>query len=124
MLCLPWTSAQYEQVVGRIRRQGSAFGDVEIIVPQVTLDYEGETWSWDQRRMACIQYKRTLSDCALDGHIPETVRISPNALLRKSQEALERWIARVSEEGLRTHHDWLWRGVGSGPLPQTRTSRP
>ena len=100
MLCLPWTNAEYEQIVGRIRRQGSAFGEVKIIVPQVTLDHEGDTWSWDQRRMACIHYKRTLSDCALDGEIPETVRISPNPLLKRGREALERWIARVGEQGL------------------------
>jgi Hypothetical methyltransferase/Helicase conserved C-terminal domain/Type III restriction enzyme, res subunit/Integrase repeat unit len=100
MLCLPWTSAEYEQIIGRIRRQGSCFGEVEIIIPQVTLDYEGDTWSWDQGRMACIQYKRTLSDCAVDGYIPETVRIDQNILLKQSREALERWIERIGEYGL------------------------
>jgi len=100
MLCLPWTSAEYEQIVGRIRRQGSAFEEVEIIVPQVTLDYEGDTWSWDKGRWALIQYKHTLSDCALDGTIPETVRINQNALLKQSREALDRWIERIGEEGL------------------------
>jgi hypothetical protein len=73
---------------------------VEIIVPQVTLDYEGDTWSWDKGRWALIQYKHTLSDCALDGTIPETVRINQNALLKQSREALDRWIERIGEEGL------------------------
>lgn len=100
MLCLPWTSAEYEQIIGRIRRQGSCFGEVEIIIPQVTLDYEGDVWSWDQGRMACIQYKRTLSDCAVDGSIPETVRIDQNILLKQSREALERWIERIGDKGL------------------------
>ena len=50
--------------------------------------------------MACIQYKRTLSDCALDGQIPETVRISPKALLTRSREALDRWIARIGGTGV------------------------
>jgi hypothetical protein len=44
-LCLPWTKAEYEQIVGRIRRQGSVFEEVEVVVPQVALDYEGDTWS-------------------------------------------------------------------------------
>ncbi len=100
MLCLPWTSAEYEQIIGRIRRQGSCFGEVEIIIPQVSLDYEGDIWSWDQGRMACIEYKRTLSDCAVNGHIPETVRIDQNILLKQSREALERWIERIGEHGL------------------------
>jgi hypothetical protein len=37
MLVLPWTGAEYEQTVGRIRRQGSTFTHVEIILPQVLL---------------------------------------------------------------------------------------
>ncbi|CAA9228907.1 MAG: hypothetical protein AVDCRST_MAG93-796, partial [uncultured Chloroflexia bacterium] len=100
MLCLPWTSAEFEQIIGRVRRQGSNFGEVEIVVPQVTLDHEGDTWSWDRGRMALIRYKRTLSDCAVDGYIPETVRINPKELLKQSREALERWIERVSGEGV------------------------
>ena len=100
MLCLPWTNAEYEQIIGRIRRQGGAFGEVEIVVPQVLLDYEGDTWSWDRRRFAVIHYKRTLSDCALDGEIPETVRLSPNALLQQGRAALDSWIARVAEHGV------------------------
>jgi superfamily II DNA or RNA helicase len=34
MLVLPWTGAEYEQIVGRIRRQGSTFTNVEIILPR------------------------------------------------------------------------------------------
>src|SRR5206468_8452059 len=71
-LSLPWTAAEYEQIIGRLRRQGSRFGEVTIIVPQVVLDYDGRAWSWDRQRLAVIHYKKTLSDCALDGHIPET----------------------------------------------------
>jgi hypothetical protein len=100
MVSLPWTGAEYEQTVGRIRRQGSAFGSVSVIVPQVVLAYEGDVWSWDKGRMAAIEYKRTLSDCAVDGRIPETVRISEKELLEQSREALERWIERVGEEGM------------------------
>ena len=41
MLCLPWTNAEYEQIIGRIRRQGGAFGEVEIVVPQGTARLRG-----------------------------------------------------------------------------------
>lgn len=100
MLSLPWTSAEYEQIIGRIRRQGSAFGSVSEIVPQVVLDLEGDQWSWDKGRMATIQFKRTLSDCAVDGNIPQTIRISEKELLDRSRQALERWIERVEDKGL------------------------
>jgi hypothetical protein len=46
-----------------------------------------------------IRYKRTLSDCALDGNIPEVVRISPQELAKRSTEALEAWIKRVRRGG-------------------------
>ena len=97
LLSLPWTGAEYEHLIGRIRRQGSAFGEVDIIVPQVVLDQEGQRWSWDERRWKLIHYKRTLSDCAVDGRIPATVRVSPQILLRESRKALDRWIRSVFE---------------------------
>lgn len=100
MVCLPWTSAEHEQILGRVRRQGSAFGSVSEIVPQVVLDYEGDQWSWDKDREATIRFKRTLSDCAVDGNIPEAVRISETELLSRSREALERWIERVEDKGM------------------------
>lgn len=99
-LSLPWTSAEYDQIIGRLRRQGSRFGEVQIIVPQAVVEYEGDSWSWDRGRLGIIHYKKTLSDCALDGYVPETVRISPTALLVQSREALERWIARLTEQGV------------------------
>jgi hypothetical protein len=95
MMSLPWTSAEYQQIVGRIRRQGSVFDRVRIVVPLVTLDHHGDTWSWDERRMDTIRFKRTLSDCAVDGHIPEVAKISPKELEQRGRVALEKWIERV-----------------------------
>jgi hypothetical protein len=97
---LPWTSAEWEQLEGRIRRQGTAFERVSMVVPQVVLEHNGEEWSWDKRRWRAIEYKRTLSDCATDGRIPETARMSPEKLLKSSREALEEWIKRIGGEEL------------------------
>jgi hypothetical protein len=99
ILSPPWTGAEYEQLLGRIRRQGSAFSEVSIVWPQVVLEYGGDRWSWDHRRQQVIEYKRTLSDCAVDGNIPEALSITPTTLLRRSREALEEWIARVEGDG-------------------------
>jgi len=95
LLSLPWTGAEYEHLLGRIRRQGSAFGSVDIVVPQVILEHAGARWSWDERLWSLIHYKRTLTDCAVDGRIPASVRISPHILLRESRKALERWMKHV-----------------------------
>ena len=99
LLSLPWTGAEYEQLVGRAQRQGSVFRDIQVIIPQVILaDQQGQTWSWDQTRWALIQYKKTLSDCAVDGTIPEAVRMNEQLVLQKSLAALEEWIAHLKDE--------------------------
>ena len=100
VLSPPWTSAEYQQLEGRIWRQGSAFDEFSMIIPQVVLEDNGDEWSWDHNRWEVIKYKRTLSDCAVDGRIPEAQAISRDALLEDSREALDEWIRRVQENGL------------------------
>jgi superfamily II DNA or RNA helicase len=115
VLSPPWTGAEYEQLLGRVRRQGSAFDRVELVWPQVVLERgDAGRWSWDARRQRVIEYKRTLSDCAVDGNVPEALAIRPVTLLGKSREALEEWIARVSEE----------EGDGSRERPRLRVPLP
>jgi hypothetical protein len=102
LLSLPWTGAALEQIIGRVRRQGSHFQQVEVIVPQVVLEEEGERWSWDEHRWNLIHLKQTLSDCVLDGHLPATVRFDEQTLLRHSQQALQAWIERVKRKEMKT----------------------
>lgn len=66
----------------------------------MVLEHHGEEWSWDRRRWKAIEYKRTLSDCAVDGRIPEAARMSPERLLAKSRTALEEWIERIEGKEL------------------------
>ncbi len=97
---LPWTSAEYEQLIGRLYRQGSLFDKVEVIIPQVVLEHNGDVWSWDKMRMHRIQYKKTLADAALDGVIPEGDLASPETMFGKAREALQVWIARIERDGI------------------------
>jgi hypothetical protein len=97
MLSLPWTSAEYEQIIGRLHRQGQ-IDQVEVIVPQIFLDYKGDTWSWDEWRLALIECKRSLADCVLDGMVPDSVRMSQQELLKQGREALEKWAKRVEQD--------------------------
>jgi hypothetical protein len=95
--CLPWTSAGYEQLLGRIYRQGSAFHDVEIFIPQVVLRNGTDEWSWDRQRLARIHYKKTLADAAVDGAVPEAKLASPELLLEEAKKALAAWIERLAK---------------------------
>jgi hypothetical protein len=97
LACLPWTSAGYEQLLGRIYRQGSAFRDVEVFIPQVVLKNESAEWSWDRQRLARIHYKKTLADAAVDGVVPEGKLATPELMLAEAKKALAAWIDRLRE---------------------------
>lgn len=114
VVSLPWTSAEYEQLIGRLYRQGSVFEKVEVIIPQVVLSHNGDIWSWDKMRMHRIQYKKTLADAALDGVIPEGELASPETMYKRAHEALQAWIERVEQDGVVT----IERSRLQVPLPE------
>lgn len=98
-LSLPWTSAEYEQVVGRIYRQGTAFDEVEVVIPTVTLSRpDGAEWSWDQLRWERIQWKRTLADAAVDGVVPQGQLPSREEMQAVSLAALNDWAKRLEAD--------------------------
>jgi superfamily II DNA or RNA helicase len=98
LITLPWTDSEYTQLKGRIYRQGSNFGDVEIIIPQVRIQLEEEeVWSWDMQRLNLIRNKKTLADAAVDGVVPSRILPSKETMYRKSQESLQKWKERINE---------------------------
>jgi len=111
--CLPWTSAGYEQLLGRIYRQGSAFHDVEVFIPQVVLRNGADEWSWDRQRLARIRYKKTLADAAVDGAVPEAKLASPELMLEEARRALAAWIERL----VRGESREVLRPILKVPLP-------
>ena len=97
LLTLPWTDSEYTQLKGRIYRQGSEFGEVDIVIPQVYIDLENIKWSWDKQRLQLIRDKRTLADAAVDGIIPSKHLPTRTKLCSDSLKALKDWQKRVSE---------------------------
>jgi superfamily II DNA or RNA helicase len=97
-ITLPWSHAEYKQIVGRLWRQGSAFESVEVIIPQVTLRQQRVgPWSWDEQRLRLIEYKQTLADAALDGVVPEGKLPSREEMQKRSLEALQVWAQNVAK---------------------------
>jgi len=89
---LPWTNAEYEQLKGRVFRQGQT-KPVEIVIPITNLNINGEEKSWCKSRLSRIKFKKTLADAAVDGIIPEEN-------FRTEQQVLDdlmKWINRLSE---------------------------
>jgi superfamily II DNA or RNA helicase len=97
LLVLPWTDSEYTQLKGRIHRRGSAFNNVEIIIPQVTINLgNDEVWSWDMQRLNLIRNKKTLADAAVDGVIPDCVLPNRATFCKNSLDALAQWKERVN----------------------------
>ena len=101
ILTLPWTDSEYTQLKGRIYRQGSKFGSVDIIIPQVKINLENKEWSWDRQRLQLIRQKRSLADAAVDGIIPKKNLPSITKLCSDSLKALKEWKKRVNEGDVR-----------------------
>ena len=102
--CAPWTSAAYEQFVGRLVRQGQQ-RPVEVIFPITFANVNGQEWSWCQARLNRIEYKKSIADAAVDG-------IVPTGQLRSPAEAFQDaigWLRRLEESGV--HEIWRPRVV-------------
>ena len=90
---LPWTNAEFEQLIGRVYRQGQK-KDVEIIIPLTEGIVNGEKWSWCKSRYDRIKFKKTVGDAAVDGIIPSDQIRTENQVLQD----LMKWIERISNE--------------------------
>ena len=87
----PWTSAELEQLEGRLNRQGQVHDTLTILMPVTYGLDDGERWSWDEGRLARLQNKQTVADAAVDGVMPE-------GQLRNESQAfrdLRKWLERL-----------------------------
>jgi Hypothetical methyltransferase len=84
---LPWTNAQYQQLLGRLVRKGQIRDVVHVYIVKATVS----GYPYDQLKWNRIQFKRTLADCAVDGRLPEKNLVTPQ------QAALEavKWLERL-----------------------------
>jgi hypothetical protein len=100
LMSLPWTHSEYEQLIGRIIRQGSNFKTVDIIIPKIVVTYNDEdgeevTWSRDRHKLNVIHFKKDLFGIVVDGIIPDTIVTDLQSIKRKSLESLNHIIERI-----------------------------
>jgi hypothetical protein len=86
----PWTSAELEQLEGRLNRQGQVHDTLTILIPVTYGLDDGERWSWDEGRLARLQNKQTIADAAVDGVMPESQLRSESQAFRDLRKWLER----------------------------------
>ncbi|MCA1728771.1 MAG: methyltransferase domain-containing protein [Actinobacteria bacterium] len=68
---LPWTAAEFEQLKGRIYRQGQRQDKVTMVIPLTFTEVDGERWSWCDSKMQPLRFKKSIADAAVDGVVPE-----------------------------------------------------
>ena len=104
ILSYPWTSAEYEQLIGRINRQGSKFNRVEIVHPYVSIAFPDEgndcdkDWSYEVYRRNIIRTKRTLSDAVVDGSFSGMTSFSRNKIIKEIMDKLKECATQCVDE--------------------------
>ena len=75
---LPWTRAEYDQLLGRIYRQNQfSKQEVTVILPLTYAAVNGQRWSWCESKMQRLAFKKSIADAAVDGVVPEGHLRSP-----------------------------------------------
>jgi hypothetical protein len=88
---LPWTRAEYDQLLGRIYRQGQVSRqEVCVIIPLTFAMVNGERWSWCESKMQRLAFKKSIADAAVDGVVPEGHLRSPAQAYQDVMAWLER----------------------------------
>ncbi|MEG3939059.1 zinc-ribbon domain-containing protein [Microcoleus sp. S36b_A3] len=94
----PWTSAELEQLEGRLNRQGQIHDTLTILMPVTYGLDNGERWSWDEGRLARLQNKQTVADAAVDGVMPQGQLRTESQAFRDLRQWLER--LKIGEQKL------------------------
>lgn len=88
---LPWTFAQYEQLIGRVWRQGQR-QQVEVVLPiPYVRTASGRVWSYDMSKLRRLFDKRTLADAAVNGNLPDHLLEDQAKMRGRLRRALESW---------------------------------
>ena len=90
---LPWTAALYQQVVGRVHRQGQKADAIHVVIPSTSAKVSGARWSWCSLRLDRIKFKRSLADAAVDGVVPSGRLVSP----AQAVAAASAWLSRLTD---------------------------
>jgi hypothetical protein len=82
---LPWTNAQYQQLIGRLVRKGQIRDVVHVYLVKASIG----GYQYDELKWKRIQFKRTLADCAVDGRLPEKNLVTPQQAAMEAVKWLE-----------------------------------
>src|SRR5215475_14059803 len=90
---LPWTAAEFEQLKGRIYRQGQGRENVTLILPLTYAEINGQRWSWCASKMQRLRFKKSIADAAVDGMVPEGHLRTP----AQAYQDVMAWLERLED---------------------------
>lgn len=90
---LPWTRAEYDQLRGRLWRQGSVFDKITVVIPITYADLPSGRWSYCESKLQRLAYKKSIADAAVDGIVPAGELRTP----AQAQRDIMAWLARLEE---------------------------
>lgn len=95
---LPWTSSDFDQLLGRFFRPKAdgTSGHVRVLVPWTFISRAGASeWSMDAARWRRIEFKASLADTAVDGVLPKGELRTPDQAFKD----LQTWLKRLEGDG-------------------------
>jgi superfamily II DNA or RNA helicase len=95
---LPWTAAEFEQLKGRIFRQGQAAEEVTMVIPLTFAEVRGQRWSWCESKMQRLRFKKSVADAVVDGIVPEGHLRSP----AQAYQDVMAWLQRLEDGVMET----------------------
>ncbi|OGT27219.1 MAG: hypothetical protein A2Z17_01200 [Gammaproteobacteria bacterium RBG_16_66_13] len=118
---LPWTHAEYEQLVGRVYRQGQRSTSVRVVIPATFAVVNGTRWSYCDSKLARIRYKKSVADAAVDGVVPEGNLRSP----AQAQADVMAWLRRLETvESAKVSRRPIVAPLGDAAAPSPQSDRP
>ncbi|WPB79521.1 zinc-ribbon domain-containing protein [Archangium violaceum] len=88
---LPWTHAEFQQLKGRLYRQGQREKKVTLVLPLTYVNFGEQRWSWCQSKMERLRFKKSISDAAVDGVVPEGHLRTPE----QAYQDVMNWLSRL-----------------------------
>lgn len=89
ILSLPWTDADYKQLIGRIKRKKSAFDFVDICIPMVRFP-QANMVGYDDKVWHSIVSKGVYSKACLDGDFPKEVKSVHQSIVKELMDDMSK----------------------------------
>eukprot|EP00230_Micromonas_polaris_P005129 CAMPEP_0117627842 /NCGR_PEP_ID=MMETSP0802-20121206/2156_1 /TAXON_ID=38833 /ORGANISM="Micromonas sp., Strain CCMP2099" /LENGTH=1526 /DNA_ID=CAMNT_0005432029 /DNA_START=3046 /DNA_END=7625 /DNA_ORIENTATION=- len=96
---LPWTFADYRQLIGRLDRPGQRHEIIIFIIRAWVKFSDDEHWSWDDFNWQRIRTKRSIADVAVDGKVPEADLYLKKLSNKEIMNKLKEWGDQLGKSG-------------------------